>query len=322
MATGIAAGPLRSVPLTVRDCGFGVMLPNFDPLRRGGPPLLAAARLAEELRFDSGWVGDHLSFHPPVLEPCGALAAVAAVTERLVLGTGVLLLAMRNPVWTAKQLGTVAALAPDRLVVGVGAGGENPAEFEAAGYPVAGRGRRLDEAIDVVDALLRGEAVDHPGPLVPVRSPALEPVPSSRPPLVVGGRSVHAVRRAARLADGWFGVWLDPARVRRAVDALHRHAAEFGRPVCTPVMLVFAHVTRHSAQGRRELEQVVAGQYALPVEAIERWCLVGDEERVAEGLAEYRASGVESFVVMPAGVDVLAQYERLAGVRDRLAASP
>ena len=310
-----------SVPLTVRESGFGVMLPNFDPLRLGTPPLLAAARLAEDLGFDSGWVGDHLSFHPPVLEPCGALAAVAAVTQRLVLGTGVLLLPMRNPVWTAKQLGTVAALAPDRLVVGVGAGGENPSEFEAAGYPVAQRGRRLDEAIGVVDALLRGEAVDHAGPLLPVRSPMLEPVPSSRPPLVVGGRSAHAVRRAARFAEGWFAVWLEPERVRRAVEDLRAYAEEFGRPVCTTVMLVFVHVTDDAETGRRELERFVAGQYGMPVEAVERWCVIGAEDRVADALARYRDVGAEAFVMMPTAVDVLRQYERLAGVRDRLAAS-
>ncbi|MCX6466798.1 MAG: LLM class flavin-dependent oxidoreductase [Pseudonocardiales bacterium] len=310
-----------SVPLTVRESGFGVMLPNFDPLRLGTPPLLAAARLAEDLGFDSGWVGDHLSFHPPVLEPCGALAAVAAVTQRLVLGTGVLLLPMRNPVWTAKQLGTVAALAPDRLVVGVGAGGENPAEFEAAGYPVAQRGRRLDAAIGVVDALLRGEAVDHAGPLLPVRSPMLEPVPSSRPPLVVGGRSAHAVRRAARFAEGWFAVWLEPERVRRAVEDLRAYAEEFGRPVCTTVMLVFVHVTDDAETGRRELERFVAGQYGMPVEAVERWCVIGAEDRVADALARYRDVGAEAFVMMPTAVDVLRQYERLASVRDRLAAS-
>ncbi|MEM6107526.1 LLM class flavin-dependent oxidoreductase [Mycobacterium sp. 050272] len=305
--------------MTVKEAGFGVMLPNFDPLRLGTPPLLAAARLAEDLGFESGWVGDHLSFHPPILEPCGALAAVAAVTQRLVLGTGVLLLPMRNPVWTAKQLGTVAALAPDRLIVGVGVGGENPAEFEAAGYPVAQRGRRLDEAMVVVDALMRGEAVDHPGPLLPVHSPKLEPVPSSRPPLVVGGRSAHAVRRAARLAEGWFAVWLSPRRVRAAVEDLRAHAEEFRRPVCTTVMLVFAHITEGTETGRAELQRFVAGQYGMPVEAIEKWCVIGSEARVADVLAEYRDAGAESFVIMPTAANVLAQYERLAAVREQLA---
>ena len=306
-------------PVTVKEAGVGVMLPNFDPFRLGTPPLLAAARLAEDLGFDSGWVGDHLSFHPPVLEPCGALAAVAAVTQRLVLGTGVLLLPMRNPVWTAKQLGTVAALAPDRLIVGVGVGGENPAEFQAAGYPVAQRGRRLDEAVVVLDALLRGEAVDHPGPLLPVHSPKLEPVPSSRPPLVVGGRSAHAVRRAARLAQGWFAVWLSPRRVRAAVEDLRAHAEEFRRPVCTTVMLSFVHVTDDAEAGRAELQRFVAGQYGMPVEAIEKWCLIGSEARVADMLAEFCDAGAESFVMLPTSANVLAQYERLAAVREKFA---
>ncbi|WP_296145213.1 LLM class flavin-dependent oxidoreductase, partial [Pseudonocardia sp. SCN 73-27] len=95
--------------------------------------MVEGAVLAEELGFDSGWVGDHLSFHPPLLDALTALTAAAVRTERLVLGTGVLLLPMRNAVWTAKQLASIDSLAPGRLLFGVGVGGENPAEWEAAG---------------------------------------------------------------------------------------------------------------------------------------------------------------------------------------------
>ena len=225
------------------DCGFGVMLPSFDPFRTGGPPLLEGAALAEQLGFDSGWVGDHLSFHPPVLDALGALSGAAGCTRRLALGTGVLLLPLRHPVWTAKQVSTVDALAPGRLMLGVGVGGENPEEWAAAGVPVGERGARLDESLEIVSALLRGEAVDHPGPLLPTRSPALEPVPATPPPIVVGGRSDAALRRTVRAGDAWMGVWMSARRAgrgRRAAGRARRRGA--GRPVPSRLMMVFVHV--------------------------------------------------------------------------------
>lgn len=303
------------------DTGFGVMLPSFDAFRRGRPPLLAGAALAEELGFDSGWVGDHLSFHPPVLDALTSLAAVAARTERLVLGTGVLLLPMRNAVWTAKQLATIAELAPDRLLFGVGVGGENPAEFEAAGVSTAGRGARLDEGLDIVGALLRGEAVDHPGPLLPTRSPVLEPVPDTVPPLVVGGRSEAALRRAARRGDGWLGVWMSANRVATVGARLAELAVEYERPAPPQLLMVFVHVTDGPGgldDGRAEVAGFVKGQYDLPLERLERWVLVGDVDHVARGLDELVDVGVKGFVLMPAASDPLEQYRRLARVRERM----
>lgn len=306
--------------MRVSDTGFGVMLPSLDPMRTGAPPLLAGAALAEELGFDSGWVGDHLSFHPPVLDAIGALCGAAGVTSRLRLGTGVLLLPLRNPVWTAKQLATVDALAPGRLCVGVGVGGENPQEWEAAGVPVAGRGRRLDESLEILLPLLRGEAVDHPGPVLPTRSPILEPVPATAPPLVVGGRSDAALRRAARVGDGWMGVWMSAGRAGSVRARLGELADERDRPAPTMLMMVFVHVVEpggDAGAARDEAAAFVRGQYGLPYEALERWALVGGAAQVAEGLDALSASGVEGFVLVPAATDPLEQYRRLAEVRGR-----
>lgn len=307
--------------MQVSDAGFGVMLPTFDPFRTGPPPLLAGAALAEELGFDAGWVGDHLSFHPPVLDAIGALSGAAGTTRSLLLGTSVLLLPMRHPVWTAKQLATVDALAPGRLCLGVGVGGENPQEWEAAGVPVAGRGRRLDESLEILLPLLRGEPVDHPGPLLPTRSPVLEPVPATPPPLVIGGRSDAALRRAARLGEGWMGVWMSPRRVAGVRERLGELAAGHGRPVPTMLMMVFVHVTEPGGDpvaAREEAAAFVRGQYGLPYEALERWVLVGGEAQVAEGLDALSTSGVQGFVLVPVAADLLEQYRRLAGVRERI----
>lgn len=301
----------------VTDAGFGVMLPSFDPFRTGRLPLVEGAVLAEELGFDSGWVGDHLSFHPPLLDAICALAAAAPATRRLVLGTAVLLLPMRNPVWTAKQLASISVLSADRLIIGVGVGGENPAEYEAAGVPVAERGRRLDESIEIVGRLLRGEAVDHPGPLLPTRSPALEPAPTIMPPMVVGGRSDAALRRAARGGQGWLGVWISPRRVAEVRVRLDELAQEYGRPPCRLLLMVFVHVCGpggHEA-ALAEATGFVRGQYGLPFDQLRKWVLVGTEEEVAHGLAELRDAGAESFVLTAAAADQLEQYRRFAGVR-------
>jgi alkanesulfonate monooxygenase SsuD/methylene tetrahydromethanopterin reductase-like flavin-dependent oxidoreductase (luciferase family) len=128
-SVGAVVNDGRQRVLSVSDTAVGVILPSFRPVPHGCAAVLEGAEPAEELGFDSGWVGDHLSFPPPVYDAITCLAAVAARTSRLVLGAGVLLLPMRNAVWTAKQVETVAALAPRRLLLGVGVGGENPAEF-------------------------------------------------------------------------------------------------------------------------------------------------------------------------------------------------
>lgn len=291
------------------------MLPTFDPYRQGAFPLLQAARLAERVGFDSGWVGDHLAYHPPTLDPACSLAAAAAVTERMWLGTGVLLLALRNPAWAAKQIASVEALAPGRVVLGVGVGGEGEAEFAAAQVPLAGRGRRLDEALGVVTRLLAGEAVHHEGPLLPITVPRLEPVPARVPPIVIGGRSSAALDRAARLGDGWMGVWMSPERLRTACDELAARADGHGRARPHVLFLVFAHVTDDADRGWQEAAELVEGQYGLPLDRLHRWLHVGPADKVADAFAGYRDAGADGIVVVPMARDVLGQIEALAQLR-------
>jgi alkanesulfonate monooxygenase SsuD/methylene tetrahydromethanopterin reductase-like flavin-dependent oxidoreductase (luciferase family) len=298
--------------------GFGLMLPSFDPYRQGAWPLLEAAERAERLGFDSGWVGDHLQYHPPTLEPYGALCAAAARTSRLRLGFAVMLLALRSPVWVAKQLATLEALAPGRIVFGAGVGGESPAEFEAAGVPLQERGRRVDEALEIVGRLLEGGPLDHRGPLFTVRTPGLEPVPGRRLPLVVGGRSEAAQARAARVADAWLAVWLSPERVGEGRDRIAALAAAAGRPAPETLVMVFVHLGHSRERARADVDTLMRGQYGLPLERLERWCLIGDAETVAEGLAAHRAAGATGFVLHPACPDPLSQLEPLAAVRELL----
>ncbi|HLZ36355.1 MAG TPA: LLM class flavin-dependent oxidoreductase [Mycobacteriales bacterium] len=302
----------------VDSIAFGVVLPTLDPFRRGTVPLLPAARLAEGLGFDSAWVGDHLTFHAPILESMCALAAAAAVTDRIRLGFGVMLLGLRNPVWAAKQVGTLAALAPGRVLLGVGVGGEHAPEFEAAGVALNERGKRVDESLEIVTTLLRGRPVDHAGPLLPTRAPVLEPVPTAAVPLVVGGRSEAALARAGRWADAWLAIWVDGPRLTRACGELADRAAAHGRPTPKTLVMVFIHVCSDAAAGREEAAAFVEGQYGVPFAQIERWCMIGDEDDVVGCLVEIHDAGAAGFICLPAARDPLGQYERLALVRDRV----
>lgn len=294
---------------------WGVLLPTFDPFRRGTPPLVPGARLAERLGFDSGWVGDHLSFHPPLLESICSLAAAAAVTSRLDLGVGVLLLPLRNPVWAAKQLTTVDALAPGRLTVGTGVGGENPQEYEAAGVPLTERGRRLDEALDVLPDLLVGKPVDYAGRYLNVRSPGLEPACTRPPTLLIGGRSEVAIERAATRGDGWLGLWTSPQQMAERAARIRARAAELDRPRPRISLMVMTNVHDDAVRAREDAAAMLHGQYRLPFHVVERYTAYGPAQRVAEFLSAYAAAGVDEFILIPAASDPLRQFDHFATVR-------
>lgn len=299
--------------------GIGVMVPNIDAFRVS-PPVLDLGALAEDLGFDSLWLGDHLQFHGPVLESACTMAALAARTERVRLGFGVMLAALRPPAWIAKQVATIDAFAPGRVILGVGVGGENPAEFAAAGVPHEERGRRVDRAIDVVTRLLRGEAVDEPEHRFPVSCRVLEPIPEQLPPLVVGGRSRKALERVARVADGWLSVWRTPSEIAADGALIDELAAEHGRPTPARNVLLFAHVDDDRSRGRREVEAFMAGQYSMPFEKVERYTALGGVDDVAEHLDELFAAGVDGVAFVPAAREAGAQLERLAEVRARVLA--
>lgn len=302
---------------------IGVLLPTFDPMRVGAPSqLLEAARLAERLGFDAIWAGDHLRCPAPGLDAIAALAACAAATERITLGFAVLLLGARQPAWTAKQLVTIDQLAPGRLALGVGVGGEFPEEFEAAGVSVSQRGARLDETLEVLTALLAGEPVQHSGGALQLTAPALEPPISRLPPIYVGGRGEPAMRRAARFGEAWMPMWMSPDRLRQRARRLGELAGEYGRPAPGLKLLLGVHVDGDEARARAQAAAYIRGQYGMDLDRVERWTPCGSAERIAEHLAGHVEAGVGEFVLMPLSGDCTTQYERCAEVRELLLGRP
>ena len=251
---------------------IGVLLPTFDPMQVGAPSqLFDAARRAEQLGFDGIWAGDHLQCPAPGLDAIAAIAACAAATERITLGFAVLLLGARQPAWTAKQLITIDQLAPGRLALGVGVGGEFPEEFEAAGVSVSQRGARLDEALELLPALLGGQQVRHEGEALQLNAPALRAADLEA--------SADLRRRPRRARDA-------PGRpVRRGVDAdvaepgqaapaagrLGELAAEYGRPRPALKLLLGVHVDSDEARAREQARAYIQGQYRMELDRVERW---------------------------------------------------
>jgi len=155
---------------------FGAFLMLHPPEEQ-----FAIARRVDELGFDSLWTGDHVSFHGAIYESLTLLASYAGITTRARLGVGVYLLALRQPTVAAKISSTLDVLSGGRLIFGVGVGGENPKEFEAAGVPHKERGARVTEGIDVVRALWRDTPASFKGRFISFEGVSLDPEPVQQP---------------------------------------------------------------------------------------------------------------------------------------------
>jgi probable F420-dependent oxidoreductase len=186
---------------------FGVILPNYgadatpDAIRR-------IAELAEELGFDSVWATEHIivgldavDSYGRVYDPFVTLGWIAARTERIGLGTSIVLVPLHNPMHLAKQVATLQELSGSRFMLGVGMGWHKD-EFDFVGVPFKDRGRRGDEAIRLMRALWNGEH-DFDGEFWSFHGATSEPHPSPQPEVWVGGSSERAIRRALELGDAW-----------------------------------------------------------------------------------------------------------------------
>jgi probable F420-dependent oxidoreductase len=198
------------------------------------------ARLAEELGYTSWWAGEHVvlpsirvSTSPmdatdPILDPLVHLSYVAAVTERMALGTAIIILPQRNPLVLAKQAASLDVLSGGRLRLGVGVGYLEP-EMAAVGVPMAGRGARTDEYLDAMSALWTSPAPAFEGSYVSFSGVDAYPRPVGLR-IVIGGHSPAAYRRAVSRGHSWFGVGT-PADLERHLAGLKQAAGEVDRPV-------------------------------------------------------------------------------------------
>jgi probable F420-dependent oxidoreductase len=186
---------------------FGVILPNYGA---GASPsgIRETAEAAEELGFDSVWTTEHIIVGPEAVAPYGrvydplvTLGWIAGWTERVRLGTSIVLVPLHNPMHLAKQAATLQELSGGRTLLGIGMGWHRD-EFEYLGVEFAGRGRRGDEALRLISAVWSGER-HFEGQFWSFGDATSEPHPSPQPEIWVGGSSDRAIRRARELGDVW-----------------------------------------------------------------------------------------------------------------------
>ncbi|WKG03785.1 LLM class flavin-dependent oxidoreductase [Mycolicibacterium sp. HK-90] len=286
---------------------ISIALPTFTEPGVDIPDIPSVARHAEALGFDAAWAGDHLSTGAPFLESVVALSAAAAVTGRLQLGFGVLLLGLRSQAWAAKRIGSLQALSGGRVLLGVGVGGAPAAEWAAAGASRRGRGHRTDLMLQALPDLLSGKGTalrtELGEPTI-----TLEPaVPT--PPVWIGGASDAALHRTVRHGTGWLASLLSPDQIAQRRVRLAEMADNSGTAVPRIGTTLF------TALGGADREQAVRWLESLivPRETAEQMT-ISSEGELEDKLDHYVDAGV-SHVVFNAGTqNPLAQYDVIAGI--------
>jgi probable F420-dependent oxidoreductase len=266
-----------------------------------GVPTVRIARLAERLGFDYGTCGEHLMFHRPVANSLIRLAAAAGATERLGLLSSLTLAPLYPAALLAKMTAELDVVSGGRFSLGIGVAGEFAREFEAVGAAVAERGARTDEALEVLDRLLREREVSFEGRFTRLSEFTIEPRPvqAPRPPFWIGGRSDPAIRRAARFGDAWLPYFITPARLRDGAETLAEQVAAAGRPpgaVATAVFL-FTSVDQDRERAREMAAEALGGSYQQDFSSlVDKYALAGTPEECRERLGEFVAAGAETVV--------------------------
>ncbi len=279
----------------------GLMLPtvaNTEDGRVDPGRVIEAARRAEAAGFDGVYVGDHLVHPRPLLESVVTLSAIATSTDRVSIGPCVMLISLRQPVVLARQLATLSCFAPGRLRIGVGVGGEYPGEFDAAGVPLAERGRRMESALLELRALL-------------VRSPGA----ACEVPMLVAGRSNLSLRRAAKYGDGWIGYLLSPDSFARRRSFLMAERVRGGRPELFSTGMVLpvhpdADATGARARAAAGWAKVTANETSFP----DRLFVAGPPDHLVDQLRCYWEAGCTEMMLglVDQGAAYLDQLDMLA----------
>jgi len=303
---------------------FGLSLPHYGFSLPSGETSFAVvarwAQRAEELGFDSVWVSDHFFYSfarygadpAPIasLEPLTTLAGIAAVTQRVRIGTLVFCAPFRHPALLARMAASIDLLSGGRLELGLGAGWMRE-EFDAFGYRFGEIGERFDaleESLDVVLLLFGGEPVTYDGPTVTLRDAVLAPAPEEPPPVWVGGKGgPRLLRLAARLADGWNTVWrFSPDAYAAKVADVRAACEEAGRDPATLGLSVglYSLIGEDEAAARAAFQR---GRAAAPGDAMAAddyasWradTLSGTPEQLLERVAAFGSLGVRELIVSP-----------------------
>jgi probable F420-dependent oxidoreductase len=301
---------------------FGLALENFTPAERDPDvaEIVAYARRAEQLGYDSLWAWDHMflgSGRPfPFLESLSTLALLAGQTERVELGTGILVLPLRRAAVLAKTAATLEIVSGGRLTLGMAVGWYER-EFDACGVPFKQRGRIFEENLALMKEFWSGDRVSGEAGGVPFRNAVMLPKPSPRPRprLLIGGYVDKVLRRVAEKSDGWLTYFYEPAAFSTAWQRIREHAENAGRdpdeldnvaqlPLC---------IADSFEAGDRRARQYINDYFDLPEwsESTAESAIRGTPEQCAEQIAAQAAAGVQHICLAPCNYE-LEQVERFA----------
>ncbi|HUB69526.1 MAG TPA: LLM class flavin-dependent oxidoreductase [Acidimicrobiales bacterium] len=278
----------------------GVVVPSPLPAGMALPDIPGLAREAETAGLDCIWAEDHLAHgDAAVLDLACVLAAAAAATETIEVGSAVFVPSLRNLTWALRQVATLQLVARGRLQLGVALGAAGEQEYGLAGFTREGQRERTDEFLSVLAAARKGES-EGEGVGAPVSRQALLlgtslPVP----PVWVGGTSPAALRRAARFGDGWLSGFQTPDEFRASLGHLRQLAEERNRP-CPPAGLVL-HIAAGSAPSTELVAQSASAMqelYGVPTQRAEELAIGGTPGQVADELARYVDAGAVRFCLV------------------------
>jgi probable F420-dependent oxidoreductase len=301
---------------------LGVLIPTREAIMSGRPetaPLLAMAERAEAAGFDSVWIGDSLTARPRH-EPLTLLAAVAARTRRVRLGTAVLLPALRNPVVLAHVVGTLDRVAEGRVILGMGIAADTPPirrEFAAAGVPWERRVGRFLETLAICRALWSRDHVSFSGKHFTLEDVTMEPKPhrAGGPPIWIGGSGPTALREAANF-DAWFPTGPHVEFFAEHFPRIQAAARAAGRSpdAVTGAVYVTVALDPDAAAAEQRLNGFLESYYAAPASALRarQACYAGPMEGCATWLQRWIDAGARHLMLRFAGGDQLAQVDEAA----------
>lgn len=303
---------------------LGVLLPTRGLVMSQDCPkdadlILSMAEKVDDAGLDSVWVGDSLTAKPR-LEPLTTLAAVAARTQRVRLGSAVLLAALRHPVLLAHILGTLDVISGGRTVLAVGVGGafneEQRGEWEAVGVEPQRRARRLEELVEIVKRLGAGETVSYRGRHFSMDSVNMKPRPvqSGGVPVFIAcharaGRDVQ-FQRAARLGDGFISISDTPEEYTGVVHKVRTYAEEIGRDFrqMEPAFYMTVNLSSDPDKSSQEADKYLMMYYGANIWG-SRWGPFGPPERTVQRIQEYSRAGAATIIVRFASFDQETQLQ-------------
>ena len=282
---------------------------GFGLWRLGMPSAETIARVAEraeEWGLDSFWLSDHLLAPSPELDVVATLSLLASRTSRMKLGPSVLLLNLRHPLMVAKSFASLDYLSGGRMVMAVGTGA-NLADYAACGIPLEGRGKRLDEGIEVLRTVWRERVASYHGRFFNFDNVTIEPRPAARTnndfgtmDIWVGGRSDAALKRTARLGDGFFASFQTPEEFGASMAKIRDYAAGYGRANAhiESGLILLCRISTSREQALEEMRPMLSAMGRGAEAFLERTVYGSPEDMIAR-LSEYVAKGLDKFVLWP-----------------------